>query len=208
MPSRCEHLSRVIPLDVLDKFASWFSEADADADIVDSSAVALATSDAQGRPSCRMVLLKSFDSTGFIFYTNLKSRKGMDLRENPAAALCFYWPSMARQVRIEGTVEPVTEDEADEYFATRPRQSQIGAWASIQSATLPSSTALATRIAAITARHSTGTIPRPPFWSSFRCVPKGSSSGEKAISGCITESASNNSQMARGSDRSCSHDRI
>lgn len=172
MPSRCDHSSQGMPLAALDKFASWFSEAGADTGIHDSSAVALATSDAQGRPACRMVLLKTYDSKGFVFYTNLKSRKGIDLRENPSAALCFYWPSMARQVRIEGTVEPVTEDEADEYFATRPRLSQIGAWASRQSAPLPSSTALATRIAAITARHGAGTIPRPPFWSGFRLRPR------------------------------------
>lgn len=172
MPSRCDHSSQGMPLEALDKFASWFSEAGADADIIDSSAVALATSDAQGRPSCRMVLLKTYDPKGFVFYTNLKSRKGIDLRENASAALCFYWPSMARQVRIEGTVEPVTEDEADEYFATRPRQSQIGAWASRQSAPLPSSTTLATRIASITARHGTGSIPRPPFWSGFRLRPR------------------------------------
>ena len=172
MPSRCDPSSHGIPHEALDKFASWFSEADADADIIDASAVALATSDAQGRPSCRMVLLKTYDSKGFVFYTNLKSRKGMDLRENPAASLCFYWPSRARQVRIEGTVEPVTDDEADQYFATRPRQSQIGAWASRQSAPLASSTALATRIAAITARHGAGTIPRPTFWSGFRLRPR------------------------------------
>jgi len=124
MPSRCDHSSQGMPLEALDKFASWFSEAGADADIIDSSAVALATSDAQGRPSCRMVLLKTFDPKGFVFYTNLKSRKGIDLRENPSAALCFYWPSMARQVRIEGTVAPVTEDEAPIDWSTyRPRDS-------------------------------------------------------------------------------------
>ena len=131
----------------------------------------LATADALGRPSARMVLLKDADSTRFVFYTNLESRKGRDLAANPQAALLFHWKSLRRQVRIEGPVSPVSPAEADAYFATRARGSQIGAWASDQSRPLESRFHLEKRVAEVTARHLVGTIPRPGHWSGFRVRP-------------------------------------
>jgi pyridoxamine 5'-phosphate oxidase len=118
-----------------------------------------------------MVLLKDADARGFVFYTNLESRKGSDIRANPRAALCFHWKSLNRQVRVEGRLEPVADTEADSYFATRDRASQIGAWASRQSHPLESRFALERRVAEFTAKFHVGTVPRPPFWSGFRLVP-------------------------------------
>jgi pyridoxamine 5'-phosphate oxidase len=139
---------------------------------IEPDAMVLATVDADGRPSARYVLLKTFDQRGFVFYTNLESRKARALRSNPSAALCFYWPSIEKQVRIEGTVERVSEAEADAYFATRPAESQISAWASAQSATLASRDELDQRIADARARFAGGSVSRPPFWSGFRVVPR------------------------------------
>ena len=152
-------------------FKSWFAEA-ARAEPSDANAVALATADAAGRPSARMVLLKDVDARGFVFYTNRESRKGLELLANPRAALCFFWKSLDRQVRVEGPVEPVADAEADSYFGTRDRASQIGAWASSQSRPLESRFALERRIAEFTAKFHVGTVPRPPFWSGFRLVPE------------------------------------
>lgn len=137
----------------------------------DPNAMCLATVDLAGRPSTRMVLLKSCDERGFVFYTNLESRKGADLRVNPNVSLTFYWRELNRQVHVRGRIEPVGAAEADEYFATRPRGSQLGAWASRQSRPLPSRTALLAEVARVEMRYLTSSVPRPPFWSGFRVVP-------------------------------------
>jgi pyridoxamine 5'-phosphate oxidase len=140
-------------------------------DLHEPTAMALATATADGRPSVRMVLLKEFDERGFVFYTNLASRKGGELAANPFAALCFHWQPMEVQVRIEGRVEPVTADEADAYYASRARGSRIGAWASRQSTRLDSYDTLAARVRELEAGYEGKEIPRPPFWSGFRVVP-------------------------------------
>lgn len=136
------------------------------------TAMALATANAVGRPTVRMVLLKGFDRRGFVFFTNLESRKGDDLAANPQAALCFHWAPMEVQVRIEGAAAPIGEEEADVYFASRPYGSQIGAWASMQSRPLPDRQALEDRITGMEARYGPGEVPRPPFWSGFRVAPQ------------------------------------
>lgn len=152
-------------------FRSWLVEAGA-SELNDPSAMTVATADARGRPSARMILLKGLDDRGFVFYTNYQSRKGRELIENPFAALCFHWKSMRRQVRVEGPVEQVTEAEADAYFASRPRGSQIGAWASHQSRALAEMAELERRVAEFEARHQDADVPRPPHWSGFRVVPE------------------------------------
>jgi pyridoxamine 5'-phosphate oxidase len=135
-------------------------------------AMTLATSTTDGRPSVRAVLLKGLDPRGFVFYTNLESRKSTELAANPRAALCFMWKSLNRQVRVEGAVEPVSGDDADAYFATRPRDSQIGAWASDQSRPLASRDELERRAETFARRFEAGRVPRPPYWSGFRVVPQ------------------------------------
>lgn len=152
-------------------FQAWFDEA-AKREPGDPTAMTLATADAQGRPSARMVLLKAADLRGFVFYTNTESRKGRELNRNPHAALLFYWKSLGRQVRIEGPVEPVSDAEADEYFATRARGAQLGAWASLQSQPLESRFHLEKRVAEVTARFGLGRVPRPPVWSGYRLSPE------------------------------------
>ncbi len=151
-------------------FQDWFAEARAK-EPEDPEAMALATVDETGMPNVRMVLLKGADARGFVFYTNLTSAKGRELQANPKAALCFYWKSLHKQVRIRGPVHPVSDAEADAYFASRPRGSRIGAWASKQSAPLESRFALEKRVAAFGAKYAVGPVPRPPFWSGFRLVP-------------------------------------
>jgi pyridoxamine 5'-phosphate oxidase len=141
-------------------------------DLPEPNAMALATADDGGRPSVRMVLLKGVDERGFIFYTNLESRKAAELAENPHAALCFHWQPLEQQVRVEGPVTAVDPAEADEYFASRGRGSQIGAWASLQSRPLASRDELEARISEVEERFSGGEIPRPDFWSGFRVRPE------------------------------------
>lgn len=141
-------------------------------ELPEPTAMALATADAEGRPAVRMVLLKGFDREGFVFFTNLESRKAADLAANARAALCFHWAPMEVQVRVEGRVTPVTEAEADEYFASRPHGSQIGAWASRQSRPLPDRKELESRILEFEARFTEGAVPRPPFWSGYRVAPE------------------------------------
>ncbi|MGD9867906.1 MAG: pyridoxamine 5'-phosphate oxidase [Hyphomicrobiales bacterium] len=151
-------------------FAEWMAEA-AEHEPNDPNAMALATVDPDGLPNVRMVLLKGADETGFVFYTNLESAKGHELAANPRAALVFHWKSLRRQIRVRGPVSPVGPGEADEYFASRPRGSRIGAWASSQSRPLESRFALEKAVAKFTARYAVGEVPRPPHWSGFRLEP-------------------------------------
>jgi pyridoxamine 5'-phosphate oxidase len=152
-------------------FQDWLAEATA-TEPNDPTAMCLATIDAAGRPAARMVLLKGVDSRGFAFYTNLDSRKGLEIATNPFAALCFHWKSLRRQVRVEGPVETVSGDEADRYFATRGRTSRLGAWASLQSRPLDSRATLEARLADMEARFDGRDVPKPPNWSGFRVIPQ------------------------------------
>jgi pyridoxamine 5'-phosphate oxidase len=152
-------------------FGKWFDEATA-REPADPTAMTLATSSPDGVPTARMVLLKGTDSRGFIFYSNARSRKGENLAANPRAALVFYWPALGRQVRIEGQVEPVGDAEADAYFASRPRISKLGAWASDQSRPLADNATLERRVAEMDARFPGDDIPRPPHWRGWRVVPE------------------------------------
>jgi pyridoxamine 5'-phosphate oxidase len=163
---------RALPdADPFERFAAWFAEAErAEPELPE--AMTVASVDAQGRPSARMLLLKGVDPAGFVFYTNFDSRKSRELKANPRAELCFHWKSLRRQVRIEGAVAPVADREADAYFASRPYGSQIGAWASLQSETLPDRATLERRVAEFEARYPEGKVPRPPNWSGFRLVPE------------------------------------
>jgi pyridoxamine 5'-phosphate oxidase len=151
-------------------FEAWFEEAKR-SEPEDPNAIALATADASGLPNVRMVLLKGHDARGFVFYTNTESNKGRELAQNPQAALCLHWKSLRRQVRVRGAVERVTDAEADEYYASRPRQSRIGAWASQQSRPLESRFALEKAVAVNAAKFAVGEIPRPPHWTGFRILP-------------------------------------
>lgn len=137
----------------------------------DATAVTLATADARGRPSARMVLLKGADGRGFTFFTNRTSRKGRELAENPFAALCFHWPALQEQARVEGSISLVDDAESDAYFASRPRESQIGAWASEQSAPLGSREELIARVRELEARFPDA-VPRPPHWGGYRLDPE------------------------------------
>lgn len=149
----------------------WYAEAK-EAEPNDPNAIALATVGPDGMPSVRMVLLKDFGPEGFVFYTNLESRKGEQLRAHPKAAFVMHWKSLRRQVRVEGEVSPVSAEEADLYFASRDRGSQIGAWASRQSRPLESRYELEKRVAQFGAKYAVGTVPRPPHWSGFRIDPQ------------------------------------
>ena len=138
---------------------------------VDTAPAALGTADTSGRPSVRIVLIRGVDARGFVFYTNYGSRKARDLESNPAAALCQHWPTLEQQVRVEGRVERVSGEESDAYFAGRPRESQIGAWASQQSATLDSRDTLEMRYREVEARFEGKAVTRPPFWGGYRIIP-------------------------------------
>jgi pyridoxamine 5'-phosphate oxidase len=155
-------------LDPITRFQQLFARAAASEP--DATAVALATADASGAPSVRMVLLKAVDAAGFVFFTNHESRKGRELSVNARAALCFYWPTLGAQVRVEGGVERVTAAESEEYFATRPRESQLGAWASRQSRPLASPAALREEFERASARFAGQPVPRPPVWGGYRVL--------------------------------------
>jgi pyridoxamine 5'-phosphate oxidase len=162
-----------LPRDPIARFIEVFAAARA----VDRSlspeptAFTLATVDADGEVSARVLLLKGVDHDGFVFYTNLESRKGRALRETGRAAMCFHWPHLETQVRVEGPITPVTDDEADQYFASRPRGSQIGAWASAQSRPLQRYEELEERVADLERQYAGAVVPRPPHWSGFRLAP-------------------------------------
>ncbi|MEN9934183.1 MAG: hypothetical protein RLZZ387_762 [Chloroflexota bacterium] len=157
--------------DPLRQFQVWFDQAVA-AGLVEPNAMTLASATPAGRPSARVVLLKSFDAAGFVFFTNYESRKGAELLANPWAALAFYWPQLERQVRAEGRVAPVTPEESDAYFASRPLSARVGAWASAQSRAIESRADLEGRVAELEARFAGGEVPRPPHWGGFRVVPE------------------------------------
>ncbi len=154
----------------IELFRAWLAEAE-QSEPNDPNAMALATVNEDGRPSLRMVLLKGADAEGFVFYTNHESRKGVELLSQPRAALCFHWKSLRRQIRIEGPVTTVSRDEADAYFSSRARDSQIGAWASQQSRPMSSKAELLKRVGVFTAKFAVGKVPRPPHWSGFRLMP-------------------------------------
>jgi len=154
----------------IELFQRWFEEAKG-CGLKEPTSVALATVNSNGNPTVRIVLLKHADERGFVFYTNLASAKGGDLKIHPHAAMCFHWDPLRKQVRVTGPCQQVSDDEADAYFATRARISQIGAWASNQSQTLEGRWALEKRVAHYTAKFSIGDVPRPSFWSGFRIVP-------------------------------------
>ena len=158
----------------LSRFKRLFAQAEAiDRSILpEPNAMSLATVGMNGNPSVRIVLMKAVDEDGFVFYTNLDGRKGRELRTKPAAAICFHWVPLEVQVRAEGSVTQVSDEEADQYFATRARTSQIGAWASIQSQPIEQTDDLVNRVAEYEARFAGQTVPRPPFWSGFRLRPE------------------------------------
>ena len=151
------------------KFTTAFANAEARG--IDPTPAALATADADGRPSVRMVLLRGVDDRGFVFHTNYKSRKARELEANPYAALCFHWSTLEEQIRIEGAIERLPEDESDAYFAGRPRGSQLGAWTSAQSEVLESREQFDAEYEATEARFAGQAVPRPPFWGGYRLKP-------------------------------------
>lgn len=161
----------IVPTDVpLTLFEAWFSEAK-ESEPADPNAFVLGTVGADGFPTARAMLMKGYDQDGFVFYTNQKSRKSDQIRAHDKVALCFYWKSLYRQIHIEGRIAPVSGAESDAYFATRPRQSQIGAWASEQSRPLSSRKELEDRIAALTAQYEGQMVPRPPHWGGYCVTP-------------------------------------
>ena len=174
-PTYDEAAAEAAPLpddaDPIALFAEWFAEAKA-REVNDANAMALATCDADGLPDVRMVLLKDFEADGFVFYTNLHSAKGGQLASDPKAALLFHWKSLRRQVRIRGPVERVSDADADAYFATRARGSQLGAWASLQSETLEARETFEQRLADAGRRFEGREVPRPPRWTGFRVRPR------------------------------------
>jgi pyridoxamine 5'-phosphate oxidase len=165
-----KHKDEQAPDDPIIRFQQWFEDAKR-SEPVNPDAAALSTVAKSGMPSARMVLIKHVDSRGFVFYTNLESRKAHELAENPRAALCFYWKSLQRQVRIEGRVVAVEDGEANDYFRSRPRAARIGTWASRQSRPLAGRFELEKQIASYATKFAIGEVPRPPFWSGYRVMP-------------------------------------
>ena len=160
-----------VAADPIEQFRRWFDAA-LDAGLHEPNAMTFATATHDGSPSARVVLLKGFDGRGFVFYTNYEGRKGRELEENPRAALLFYWGELERQVRIEGTVSRASEEESDAYYASRPRGSRLGAWASEQSRTVEGREVLEDRIRDLEAEYSGREVPRPPFWGGYRVEPE------------------------------------
>jgi len=156
--------------EALNRFQSLFAKA-LQVDLQEPTACTLSTVGSDGQPSGRTVLLKGVDERGFVFYTNTQSRKGQQLKENPKASLCFFWAALGNQVHIEGSVNPVGEKEADDYWNTRPRESQLGAWASLQSKTMEKRENLLDRYASFENEYENKKVPRPPHWSGYRLVP-------------------------------------
>jgi len=158
--------------DPIKQFKDWLETARKEPSITEPTAMCLATADAKGEPSARMVLLKDVDERGFVFYTNNESHKGSDIKENPRVAVVFYWMKLGRQVRVEGICEKVSDEESDAYFNSRPRDSRIGAWASKQSRQMNGKSELIEAVAKETLRFGIGDIPRPPYWHGWRIVPR------------------------------------
>jgi pyridoxamine 5'-phosphate oxidase len=156
--------------DPIDQFGKWFADATSGG-VLEPNAMTLATADASGKPSARTMLLKGFDARGFVFYTNYSSRKGRELGDNPQAAILFFWPTLERQVRIEGTIEKVSRQESESYFISRPRESQIGAWASSQSQKIASRAELEKRDSEAEAKFTGKDVPLPETWGGYRVVP-------------------------------------
>ena len=160
-----------VAADPIEQFRRWFDAA-LDAGLHEPNAMTVATATRDGSPSARVVLLKGFDSRGFVFYTNYEGRKGRELEENPRAALLFYWGELERQVRVEGTVSRVSEEESDAYYASRPRGSRLGAWASEQSRVVEGRKVLEERTADLEAEYEGREVPRPAFWGGYRVWPE------------------------------------
>jgi pyridoxamine 5'-phosphate oxidase len=169
--TRAALLESTVDPDAVRQFSAWFDQALA-ADVPEPNAMSLATVNPEGIPNLRMVLLKGFDARGFVFYTNYASRKGCELESNPHAALLFYWPELERQVRINGLVSRVSDEESNAYFASRPRGHQIGAWASDQSAIIENRGAVDQRAESAASRFADRPVPRPPYWGGYRVVPE------------------------------------
>ena len=165
-----ELLEASVAKDPIKQFGRWFREAH-DAQILEPNAMTLATVSSHGTPDARIVLLKAFDSEGFVFFTNYNSRKASELAANSAAALCFYWDVLERSVRVEGTVTKVTAVESNDYFQSRPRKSQLGAWVSRQSETIPDRQILESTMAELEIRFAAQSVPTPPFWGGYRVTP-------------------------------------
>lgn len=156
--------------DPFTQFGSWMAEA-LNSQVLDATAMLLATADSSGRPSSRVVLLKSFDENGFVFYTNYDSKKAADIAENPQVSLHFFWPDLERQLIISGSAEKISREESEEYFNSRPEDSKLGAWASKQSSVVPSREQLESQFTAAEERFRGQDIPCPPFWGGFRVTP-------------------------------------
>ena len=161
-----------LPEDPFALFGKWFEAAKKSKTIVDATALCVSTVDPKGRPDARMVLLKNYDARGFVFYTNLHSSKGKQLEKHPYAALTFHWDALQKQIRIQGKTEIVPDAEADAYWRTRPRLSQLGAWASKQSEELSTRTILIKDVAKLALKYGTGPVPRPPYWTGVRVIPE------------------------------------